>query len=308
MDNNQRPDTNSDSAESKQNSDSEFGLFKFSAAAVAALSLTLILLGFGVSLAVESRLALPHSSLYESSVELLDLGSVAVIEILPKLFKNLGEIRTYLDMILHMWGSLWYAIAFYVLAVVVVFYLKYVRKVDFKAKKDEAKAFLGQGNEKGFVVRACLFLLLFLAGLLSPVIVYFSLALGMLVLAFVPMLGWMAGLAYIDEVAMNDRACAPLPSVQIHLARKAQQASGKSAEAKDEPELAQCVKVSKDGEEISGRLVLSTSKAVVLYLPNGKARRVPLGDALVEVIDQLPEDQQDDTPKKPEAKGEDKTS
>lgn len=76
MDSDQGTDTNNGSAGTRQSSDSEFGLFKFSAAAVAALSLTLILLGFGVSLAVEGRLALPHSSLYESSVELLDLGSV----------------------------------------------------------------------------------------------------------------------------------------------------------------------------------------------------------------------------------------
>lgn len=70
----------------------EFGFLKLSTVVVATTTLVLILLGFGVSLAVESKLLIPHSSLYESSTELLDLGSLAIIEILPKMTENMDHV------------------------------------------------------------------------------------------------------------------------------------------------------------------------------------------------------------------------
>lgn len=273
----------------KQTAKSDFGLLKFAASTVASLTLILVLLGFGVSLAVESKLALPHSSLYESSVELLDLGSVAVIEILPKLFENLGKTGTYFEMITSAWHSLWGVIFLYAIVVAVVFYLKFVRKIEIKAHQEKAKKFLAEGGKHGFLVRAGMFLFFLLASLISPIFVYYGLAFAMILLAFVPMIGWFSGMAYIDEIAINDRMCAPLPSVQYYQAQKIAQNAKKTAEPKTQPETVQCVKVLKDGDEVaSGRLVLSTPKAVVLYLPDGTARRVPISDAVIEVVDALP--------------------
>lgn len=289
---------NSHSLPQKPNSESDFELLKISASTVASLTLILVLLGFGVSLAVESKLALPHSSLYESTVELLDLGSVAVIEILPKLFNQIGEVATYLRIIADIWKSLWIFLAIYVVGVPLVFYLKYVKKLDLKAGKDKAKAVLAQGDEKGFWVKAGLVLMLLLASTLLPIVAYFGLVLGLVLLSLVPLIGWVSGLAYIDEAVINDRACAPLPSVQYYKALKAQQDAKKPADSKNQPQTIQCVKVLKDGDEVAtGRLVLSTSKAVVLYLPDGVARRVPISDAVIEVVDKLPtEDSQAKTP------------
>lgn len=287
----------------KQNTESEFWLLKFTASTVASLTLILILLGFGVSLAIESKLALPHSSLYESSVELLDLGSVAVIEILPKLFENFGKIETYFEMIAGAWHSLWVVILLYAIVVALVFTLKYVIKVDFKAHQEKAKAFLAKGGKHGFLARAGLFMLFLLASLLMPIPIYFGLAFAMVLLALVPMIGWFAGMAYIDEVAINDRVCSPLPSVQYYQAQKIAQNTKKPAESKKQPETAQCVKILKDGDEVaSGRLVLSTSKVIVLYLPDGIARRVPIGESVIEVIDKLPtKDTQEPAPAKPQS-------
>lgn len=273
----------------KQSIESDFWLLKFAASAVASLSLILILLGFGVSLAIESKLALPHSSLYESSVELLDLGSVAVIEILPKLFENLGKAGTYFEIIASVWQSLWGVIFLYVIIVALVFYLKYVKQIDIKARKEKAKAFLSESGKHGFLARAGLFLLFLLASTLSPMFVYFGLAFAMALLAIVPTMGWFAGMAYIDEVAINDRACTPLPSVRYYQTQKAQLDTKKPGDSKSLPQTVQCVKVVKDDAEIAtGRLVLSTSKTVVLYLPDGVARRVPISDAVIEVVDKLP--------------------
>lgn len=269
----------------KQTAESDFGFLKFAASTVASLTLILVLLGFGVSLAVESKLALPHSSLYESSVELLDLGSVAVIEILPKLFENLGKIGTYFEMIASAWHSLWGVIILYAIAIALVFYLKYVKNIDIKAHQEKAKAFLAEGGKHSFLARASLFLLFILASSLSPIFIYFGLAFAMVLLALVPMIGWFAGMAYIDEIAINNRICSPLPSVQYYQAQK----SKKPSDPKTQPETIQCVKVLKDDNEVaSGRLILSTPKAVVLYLPDGTARRIPISDAVIEVVDELP--------------------
>lgn len=273
----------------KQSSESDFGLLKVSASIVGLLTLILVLLGFGVSLAVESKLALPHSSLYESSVELLDLGSVAVVEILPKLFDQIGEVAIYLKMVADIWKSLCIFLVIYVVGVPLVFYLKYVKKIDFKTGKDKAKAVLAQGDAKGFWVKAGLVLVLLATSTLLPILAYFGVIVGLVLLSFVPLIGWVAGQAYIDEVAINDRGCTPLPSVQYYQAQKAQQDTAKkSHDSKNQPQMAQCVKVLKDGEEVAtGKLVLSTSKMVVLYLPEGVARRVPISDSVIEVVDNL---------------------
>lgn len=285
----------------KQNAESEHGLLKLAASTVASLTLILVLLGFGVSLAVESKLALPHSSLYESSVELLDLGSVAVIETLPKLFENIGKIGTYIEMVAGAWHSLWGAILMYAIVIALVFTLKYVVKIDIKAHHEKAKAFLAEGGKHGFLARAGLFLIFLLASSFSPIFLYFGFAFAMALLAFVPMIGWLAGMAYIDEVAINNRGCSPLPSVQYYQAQKAAQNTQKSTEPKKQPETTQCVKVLKNHDEIaSGRLVLSTSKMVILYLPSGIAQRVPIGDSVIQVIDELPkQDTQHLLPAKP---------
>lgn len=288
----------------KQNTASDFWLLKFAASTVASLTLILVLLGFGVSLAIESKLALPHSSLYESSIELLDLGSVAVIEILPKLSENLGKAGTYFEMIASVWRSLWSVILLYVIIVALVFYLRYVKKIDIKTRTDKAKNFLSESGKHGFLARAGLFLLFLLASTLSPLFMYFGLVFVMVLLAIVPMMGWFAGMAYIDEVAINDSVCTPLPSVSYYKAQKAQRDAKKPADSEIRPNTVQCVKIVKDDAEIAtGRLVLSTSKTVVLYLPDGVARRIPISDAVIEVVDKLPSnDEQASNPKKSKTK------
>lgn len=232
-----------------------------------------------------------------------------MIEILPKLFENLGKARTYSEIIASVWQSLWGVIFLYVIIVALVFYFKYVKQIDIKARKEKAKAFLSESGKHSFLARACLFLLFLLASTLSPMFVYFGLAFAMALLAIVPSMGWFAGMAYIDEVAINDRACTPLPSVRYYQAQKAQLDTKKPGDVKSLAQTVQCVKVVKDDAEIaSGRLVLSTSKTVVLYLPDGVARRVPISDAVIEVVDKLPSNnEQGSNPAKSQGEATDKT-
>lgn len=270
----------------KQNSESnasssKLGVLGVSAAIVATVTLTLVLLGFGFSLAIESRLALPHASLYESSVELIDLGSIAALAIFGKLSKQLTLLSTYGQLIAQTWQSFW--VPFAVLIMLVPFFVnpKIIEKT--KTNTLSAKQWLLDSGRKGVFARGVALLLFGLTLLFSPIIFYLGLVVVMIVLSIVPIIGWSAGLYLINEVAFNNNQCAPLPSVKHYRLQK-------SGEAKNNAGInyTQCVRVLNDNNEIGrGFLLLSTSKAVVLYHPDGLASRVPITEAIIEVTDTL---------------------
>jgi hypothetical protein len=53
---------------------------------IAFLSTVTLMLGFGVAFEAESRFSLPHSSLYDSVLDLIDLGSsIAIIQLVTSL-------------------------------------------------------------------------------------------------------------------------------------------------------------------------------------------------------------------------------
>ncbi|MDD2742193.1 MAG: hypothetical protein PHV02_07960 [Rhodocyclaceae bacterium] len=277
----------------------EFGFLKLSTALVASATLILILLGFGVSIAVETKLLIPHGSLYESSTELLDLGSLAIIEILPKMTQNMDQLATFVELmaaslkpvkvILIMYsifGGIW-VLRRFIKRPVSVFdssSIPWLAKCNswlatFNLWQDDRKT-IG----KGFLI----ILGTVVISVVSPVFLYFALICCLVGLCIVPVIGMVAGMAYIDEVALSNHPCAPLPSIEFHQKRKAAQEANKAGGPQKEPDYAQCLKVVKDGNEVAGRLVLSTSKAVVLYQPSGASKRVPTSDAVIEVVDRLP--------------------
>ncbi|CUA99768.1 hypothetical protein [Thiomonas bhubaneswarensis] len=55
--------------------------------------IALCLIGFGVSLAVESHLGIPHSSLYKGQIDLLDLSSIGMLYLLPLITKIAVDIN-----------------------------------------------------------------------------------------------------------------------------------------------------------------------------------------------------------------------
>lgn len=60
---------------------------------------------------------------------------------------------------------------------------------------------------------------------------------------------------------------------------------------KTEGPFATCVVVKKDNKVIaSGRVAFMTFKSAILVGGNGQARKVPVGDAVVEIVSELPPD------------------
>lgn len=278
-------DTNSAAANAEsETSHEKFDILKATASVVASLTLILILLGFGFSLSIESRMALPHASLYESSTELLDLGSMAVVTLFGKLSERMAMLSTYLDLAGRAWHSLWPALLIVLICYPVFIYFKGFNKAG--ESKLSVKSALTAKGWRGHAYRALALAITSLFMLASPILIYFGLILAMVMLAIVPIIGMAAGGAFLDEMAFKNMTCAPLPSVAAYAAQKTKPAGGSASD----PGWGQCVRIAKDdGEGVSGFLIVSTSKMAVLYLPNGVARRVPLADSTVEVIDKLPD-------------------
>lgn len=274
-------DSNNEPKSGTNTGGSRLGVLGVSAAIVATVTITLILLGFGFSLAIESRLALPHASLYESSVELIDLGSIAALAIFGKLSKQLTLLSTYMQLITQTWQSFWAPFTFLLLFVLFFATPKVVEKIKNNALL--AKRWLWDSGVKGIFARVVAMLILGLTVLLSPVVFYLGLVVVMVMLSIVPIIGWSAGLHFITEVAFNNNQCAPLPSVNLYHLQKSGEAKNNAGK-----NFTQCVRVVKENTEIGrGFLLLSTSKAVVLYHPDGLASRVPITEAIIEVTDTL---------------------
>ena len=70
--------------------------------------IALCLIGFGVSLAVESHLGIPHSSLYKGQIDLLDLSSIGMLYLLPLITKIAVDINNNpLTFVGHLFSQQW---------------------------------------------------------------------------------------------------------------------------------------------------------------------------------------------------------
>jgi hypothetical protein len=106
--------------------------------------------------------------------------------------------------------------------------------------------------------------------------VWVVLILGILMLSVVPLIGYGAGKKYITDYVVMPSACS-LPAARVDRL---------SSVSRIEQSHASCVAICKDGElAAQGRVILSTSSAVLLYDPDsGDAVRVPADGAVVKSI------------------------
>lgn len=268
-------------------SSDEWNVAKIATALFASLTIVSVLLGYGVSIALESTLNLPHSSIFDSSFDLLDLSSVAIIQILPKMVEGLGKWSTYADIFSRAWPSL---LAIFLISLPVLI-IGYFVKFFYKTHKPEVESKTENERLSYLKKSIALIALIFASPLISIFSVFVVLSV-MVLFSMVPMIGMYAGTAYINEVAIKPTSCAPLPSSKyLNTEETVASKAGEKQNKASVDGLAQCVRVIKDKEEIaSGRLVFSTSKSLIIYHPGGIAQRVPLGDAIIQTIDKLPTD------------------
>lgn len=268
-----------DKAEILRKADSEISAWdvaKFAAAAVTATSLVLILLGYGVSLALETMFGIPHATIFESSFELIDLASIAVMQSLPAIVEALGKWSTYIEVFRRAISTLGVLVFAWLLFAVLLWWRR-------SRNVENPGATIEQPQGKTSFVRQQLlaFALIVIAPLFSVAGVVFV-ALFMTILSIIPAMGLVAATAYLNDTVIKPEHCNPL--VRLEQRRKLDLPKTENGKFS-----AQCVKITKDGDPVaSGRVVFATSKAIILYRPDGGVSRASLGDSVIEVLAELP--------------------
>lgn len=244
------------------------------------LATLLTLTGFGVSLAVD-EFSVTHSALLGSSFDLLDLSSWAVLSLLSTA-TNMSFWKFYLSLLASALPGI---IVAYILLASLVLYLKFpqvsssvirtsLRFIShLKPKKEDGSA--------SWLIKIAIFCTF--GGLILPVFYLAAIASALIIgsiLLIAPVSGYFVGKTHIAEHVVKPTSCALNKS---HLVTTTDRKSGASRE------YATCVSVQtgKDPER-RGRVVFSTSTAIILYDPtSGKTTRIPMRDAVIESIDKI---------------------
>jgi len=241
------------------------------AALFSGASVTLLLLGYGVAASVEERLGVARSSLYAGAIDLLELSTIAVLMITDLLSRSFGGLLALLyrenwPQILAMLG-LWF----------IVYWVpwqsvgqRFGRLRDGSGRAASARRWLAKNALKGHQ----LWLALVIAA--SPVFGTMLIPLILMVL-FVPMLavymGMSAGNLYLTRYVFEPKACVSLP---LHTWPAGAATAEKPADPKREKVAGATCLVIEDqqGREIArGRLAVGTTKALVIVLKDGVAKR-----------------------------------
>jgi len=268
-------------------------LLTVAASIVSLLTIGLLICGYGVSLCVED-FGIPHAMLFDSVADLLPLSVWGVLHIangLTGFFRNgvwWDFLRPDLYVSLLLFGIL------FILALCSGF---------VRGKKRRAKTGRSWGLDNWLVLkkedimygaswksRLCeaakvtgsMSLLL----MLGQAVFIMTLLIVITSLFLVPMIAIQAGNNHIADGVIRPKSCRPLYNLERRL---------RALEAPSDPKTkldiggAFCVSVSREGKQPEkGRVIFSTSSAVVLYDPKtGATKRVPLAGAVVEAISSL---------------------
>lgn len=262
----------------------------------AALSGVALFLGYGVTLAVESVFGMPHAAIFESSVELFDLSSIALLEIIPTVIKFISSPQSYILLYKENSTSLIAisGVIFLVLMIIGVVKFGNLSKLIKLTNPLKSKGALptDSSNKKGrlggFVVFS-IFAVTF--PFLTPLIALAFVAVVLYSSAFfvlIPFIGMSSGVTYIEKWVLEPQTCNSIQSTTEILKGIQERKKPKTKKSENPDEAIKtvvCAAVKKDGEEIArGRVVLQTSKAVLLLASDGQVRRVPTTDMVIELV------------------------
>ncbi len=254
--------------------------------------IVLALLGYGVALAVQSTLGVPHATLFSSAIDLFNLGGWAVAQVFsgishPDTWGFVAEVWQRLSpTIWRLWKtSLVLSIVFFAFLA-----LRWYGRRGLKsavAQRTRTKLRQSLQDKRWFET---LLLVLFIPAfvtLAAPAIViggFLAMMVMGTALATVPIAGLSAGEVHIRNWVVEPKVCISRQQRIDTLMRPPEaKVVGKRARGAD------CVAVIRgDGKIEKGRLVFATTGAVVLYDPTGNSvRRIPTEGAVVEAIDSL---------------------
>lgn len=253
--------------------------------------IVLALLGYGVAVAVQSTLGVPHATLFSSAIDLFNLGGWAVAQVFsgtsqPGTWSFAAEVWQRLS---PMIGRIWNTSLFVVPLFFVFVALRWGTTRAMKSvSAQRIRSELRKSIDSRTWFKALLMYITFAAliTLAAPALVICGFALLVVLstaLALAPIAGLSAGEVHIRNWVVEPKACISRQQRIDTLMQLAPKVEGKR------PRGADCVAVIRgDGKVEKGRLVFATTGAVVLYDPAGvSVRRVPTEGAVIEAIDSL---------------------
>lgn len=257
------------------------------ASTVSGIAFVLGMLGYGVALSVEVLFGIPHAVVYESFSDLIDLSSIAVVQLLNHI-SSLGK-----------WDLIWdiYKQNLPFIGVMTLVWVGFTAFVwwwhkpatktwrDARQAKKAARV-KAKGAEADRWKELAWLTLIFPALPLFSLLVIFSVVAMTVAISVAPLLGMVAGQSNIMEWVVEPNRCVPVRNRAERLKPPAPAASANDKSTR----AVTCVAVAGDDDSPphTGRVVLATSKVVLLFDPGtGDTIRLPLSGASMRMIDKL---------------------
>lgn len=255
--------------------------------------IALCLIGFGVSLAVESHLGIPHSSLYKGQIDLLDLSSIGMLYLLPLITKiavdiNNNPLTFFGHLFSQQWLSNWLGTAAFALFIgLATFFVLGVvfhksQQPDANAKKSHRGQYSAWSAKarvalRGKGWRAALATIIGVSFQpLSALLAALALIMVALVLSMPVVIGIASGTALI---------CQDTHGAAIGCSPKAPAAKTSATASPAQ----QFITVHlKDGKDIAGMYLLSTPSAVLIFQPQTRQAMAIATESIADMSFKMP--------------------
>lgn len=248
---------------------------------------TLVMLGYGVSLAAENIFGIPHAALFDSTFELIDLASIAILEILPTTLESIQQWKFYVK-VYSEFGIviLFFAIAWIIVAIAgFLWQPKDITKTGTQKPRKDVRLYWGRKANQYWTEHIFIIFSIFtspLISLLGMVVIILT----MTTLATIPIIGMNAGTSYIKKWVIAPEHC--VKTLSLSSRRKDGNVDSNIESNRSKERAAQCVEIKKEDKIIAkGRVIFYTSKAVLLLEEDGRLQRVPTSDSIVSVTSGL---------------------
>lgn len=248
------------------------------------MGLVLSLSGYGVALAAENKFGIPHAALFSSPLDLLDLSSWAVMNVLTGAVELLNNLGFYFRLLTDAGPLLLGVTVLWVLIVLVGTYLAkhpnhfifritaYLKSPLKRQERPSTRALLVFGPVLG--------LLGAIGTMLVSIALLAAVALMCFLISLLPLFAMAAGQVHIRHYVIEPDHC-------YGIYDRAQRMKPATKGAQKSQLVVSCVQVlNGEKEELGrGRVVFSTSSSVLLWnSKNGNVRRVPLEGNVLEVL------------------------
>jgi hypothetical protein len=252
---------------------------------IVALTTALSMLGYGATLAGESDFGIPRSAVYGSPIELLDLSSIAISGFLDLGLRALASAAFYRELFERSSWLMWLGAAFLIILIIDWCFgariLRLMRSLKARVAQTRLQTRM-QGLRGPSRSAWAKFAALSLAAPVGMVLALALMLCAIAMIGFLPAWGMQASQHHLQKWVVEPEGCMPLRGRQARLERRPD-------DGKPKKRVAHCVSATRNGKTVTGRVLFSTSSALVLFNPfDGSVTRVPLAETVVEPVPEIP--------------------